>query len=318
MSALTGVEKQRTAKKEAVELMDELIATTNAAIKLISTDDDALAVVSQLKQQQNRLGSEMAEADKHVKISQSEVSASAKQLQSAATAVTEMQKTLDAQLATLQTQQQQLATEQLALVTTREKQAEAHKKLSSVLVHEFVVSDLKPLTPEQLANTVMESLGVTETFRVQVEAEVAKANPLTDVDKQDAAKIATRQREVSEKVQAKLASLENEFINLYAAGAGQVQTDFFATIDQALYFTNGSRIKGWVNSNSYLAGRLIKTESTAEISEQLYISLLNRHPTAQETKQVSDYLTARTDQKAETVREMIWALLASTEFRFNH
>ncbi|MFP6587852.1 MAG: hypothetical protein VB814_09410, partial [Pirellulaceae bacterium] len=318
MSALTGVEKQRTSKKEAVELMDELIATTNAAIKLISTDDDALAVVSQLKQQQSRLGSEMAEADKHVKISQSEVSASAKQLQSAATAVAETQKTLDAQLATLQTQQQQLATEQLALVTTREKQAEAHEKLSSVLVHEFVVSDLKPLTPEQLANTVMESLGVTETFRVQVEAEVAKANPLTDVDKQDAAKIATRQREVSEKVQAKLASLENEFIKLYAAGAGQVQTDFFATIDQALYFTNGSRIKGWVNSNSYLAGRLIKTESAAEISEQLYISLLNRHPTAQETKQVSDYLTARTDQKAETVREMIWALLASTEFRFNH
>jgi len=318
MSALTGVEKQRVSKKEAVELLDELIVTTNAAIKLISTDDDALAVVSQLKQQQSRLGSEMAEADQHVKISQSEVSASAKKLESAAIAVTEVQKTLDAQLATLQTQQQQLATEQLALVTTREKQAEAHEKLSSVLVHEFVVSDLKPLTPEQLANTVMESLGVTETFRVQVEAEVAKANPLTDVDKQDAAKIATRQREVSEKVQVKLASLENEFIKLYAAGAGQVQTDFFATIDQALYFTNGSRIKGWVNSNSYLAGRLIKTESASEISEQLYISLLNRRPTAQETKQVSDYLTARTDQKAETVREMIWALLASTEFRFNH
>jgi hypothetical protein len=187
-----------------------------------------------------------------------------------------------------------------------------------VLVYEFVVSDLKPLTPEQLANTVLESLGVTETFRVQVEAELAKTNPLTDADKQDAARMATRQREVSEKVQAKIVSLENEFIKLYAAGAGQVQTDFFATIDQALYFTNGSRIKGWVNSNSYLTGRLLKTESAPEIAEQLYISLLNRRPTAQETKQVSDYLTARTDQKAETVREMIWALLASTEFRFNH
>jgi hypothetical protein len=63
---------------------------------------------------------------------------------------------------------------------------------------------------------------------------------------------------------------------------------------------------------------LLKTESAPEIAEQLYISLLNRRPTVQETKQVSDYLTARTDQKAETVREMIWALLASTEFRFNH
>ncbi|MBC8437433.1 MAG: hypothetical protein H8D86_01110, partial [Planctomycetes bacterium] len=153
---------------------------------------------------------------------------------------------------------------------------------------------------------------------VQVTAEVDKANPLTDADKQDAVKMATRQREVSEKVQLKVASLENEFIKLYAAGAGQVQTDFFATIDQALYFTNGSRIKGWVNSNSYLSGRLIKTESASEIAEQLYISLLNRRPSVQEAKQVSEYLTARTDQKAETVREMIWALLASTEFRFNH
>ncbi|MBT3889453.1 MAG: DUF1553 domain-containing protein, partial [Planctomycetaceae bacterium] len=317
-SALTGVEKQRASKQVAVELMDELIVTTNAAIKSISTDDDALAVVSLLKQQQSRLGSEMVEVDKDVKIVQTEVSAKAKQLQSAVTAVTEMQKVLDAKLATMQTQQQQLATAQPALVTSLEKQAEAHEKLSRVLVYEFVVSDLKPLTPEQLANTVLESLGVTETFRVQVEAELAKTNPLTDADKQDAARMATRQREVSEKVQAKIVSLENEFIKLYAAGAGQVQTDFFATIDQALYFTNGSRIKGWVNSNSYLTGRLLKTESAPEIAEQLYISLLNRRPTAQETKQVSDYLTARTDQKAETVREMIWALLASTEFRFNH
>ncbi|MCS5630095.1 MAG: hypothetical protein NZ744_04640, partial [Pirellulaceae bacterium] len=281
-------------------------------------DDDAVAVVSQLNQQKSRLGSEMAEVDKQVISSQAEVAAKEKQLQSAVTAVTEKQKTLDAKLAILQTQQQQLATEQSALAITRENQAESHEKLSSVLVYEFVVSDLKPLTPEQLANTVMESLGVTETFRVQVEAEVAKANPLTDADKQDAAKMATRQREVSEKVQVKIASLENEFIKLYAAGAGQVQTDFFATIDQALYFTNGSRIKGWVNSNSYLSGRLIKTESASEIAEQLYISLLSRRPTAQEAKQVSEYLTARTDQKAETVREMIWALLASTEFRFNH
>jgi hypothetical protein len=325
MRALTGVEKQRASKKEAIELMDKLITTTNAAIKSIPTDDDALAVVSQLKQQQSRLGSQMAEVDKNVKIAQTEVSVKAKQLQSAVTAVTEMQKTLDAKLTTLQTQQQQLATEQPVLVNTREKQAEAQEKLSSVLVYEFVVSDLKPLTPEQLANAIMESLGVTETFRVQVDAEVAKANPLTDMDKQDAVKLATRQREVSEKVQAKITSLENEFIKLYAAGAGQVQTDFFATIDQALYFTNGGRIKVWVNSNSYLAessgslgGRLIKTESALEIAEQLYISLLNRRPTAQETKQVNEYLTARADQKAEIVREMIWALLASTEFRFNH
>ena len=318
ISVLTGVEEQRTSKKEAVELMDELIASAKAAIKLIPMDDDAVAVVSQLNQQKSRLGSEMAEVDKQVTSSQADVAAKQKQLQSATIAVTEKQKVLDAKLAILQTQQQQLAIEQSTLTSTREKQAEAQEKLSSVLVYEFVVSDLKPLTPEQLANTVMESLGVTETFRVQVAAEVDKANPLTDADKQDAVKMATRQREVSEKVQLKVASLENEFIKLYAAGAGQVQTDFFATIDQALYFTNGSRIKGWVNSNSYLSGRLIKTESASEIAEQLYISLLNRRPSVQEAKQVSEYLTARTDQKAETVREMIWALLASTEFRFNH
>ena len=317
-NALLVVEKQYAAKKEAIELMEELLVTTNTAIQSISSDEDALSVVRQLKQQQSRLGSEVAEADEQVRVSQNEVSAGASQLQSAATAVAEMQKMLDTKLVALHTQQQQLAMKQPVLMATREKQMEAHGKLSSVLVYEFVVSDLKPLTPEQLANTVMESLGVTETFRVQAEAEVDKANLLTDEDQQDAAKMVTRQREVSEKVQAKIASLENEFIKLYAAGAGQVQTDFFATIDQALYFTNGSRIKGWVNSNSYLSGRLIKTESASEIAEQLYISLLNRRPTEQEAKQVSEYLTARTDEKAETVREMIWALLASTEFRFNH
>ena len=107
-NALLVVEKQYAAKKEAIELMEELLVTTNTAIQSISSDEDALSVVRQLKQQQSRLGSEVAEADEQVRVSQNEVSAGASQLQSAATAVAEMQKMLDTKLVALHTQQQQL------------------------------------------------------------------------------------------------------------------------------------------------------------------------------------------------------------------
>ena len=215
-------------------------------------------------------------------------------------------------------QQQTLSTVSKTAVDLGSQYDESTEKLSRHLVNQFVVSDLRALSPEQLANAMMESMGVTEVYRRSAIAELDKAKPLSDADKKDRAKVIEREREISDGVEAKIAPIRNEFVSLYGAGAGQVQTDFFSTIDQALYITNGSRLTGWLGSNSYLVGHLVKLEDSAQIAEDLYISVLSRKPGPAELQRVQEFLSDVGDQKQQAIQDMVWALLASAEFRFNH
>ena len=53
------------------------------------------------------------------------------------------------------------------------------------------------------------------------------------------------------------------------------------------------------------------------VAEELFLSVLSRRPTAEEKKDVADALRSATDRGA-VLRELVWALVASAEFRFNH
>ena len=47
-------------------------------------------------------------------------------------------------------------------------------------------------------------------------------------------------------------------------------------------------------------------------------SIYGRAITDGETKALTAYLAARADRPAEAYRQLLWALIASPEFRFNH
>jgi len=51
--------------------------------------------------------------------------------------------------------------------------------------------------------------------------------------------------------------------------------------------------------------------------ERMYLSVLTRRPTSEETAQLTEFVTAG---KGEPLRwqEVVWALMSSSEFRFNH
>jgi hypothetical protein len=109
------------------------------------------------------------------------------------------------------------------------------------------------------------------------------------------------------------------FVNLFAASAGQPQDQFFATADQALFFDNGSFPGGWLNPGSgNLAERLVNTADPKQLAEELYLSVLTRRPTPDEATEVETYLAPRTADRPAAIKELTWALLTSSEFRFNH
>ena len=87
-------------------------------------------------------------------------------------------------------------------------------------------------------------------------------------------------------------------MQLFGAGAGQPQSDFFATVDQALFLANGGVVKGWLApSGENLSARWLKLEDPKPLAEELYMSVLGRKPAEAETAEVAKYLAARPTDK---------------------
>ena len=102
------------------------------------------------------------------------------------------------------------------------------------------------------------------------------------------------------------------------AGQGGQKTGFEATADQALFLINGPNVEKWLKpQDQTLTGRLQKLDSPTVLAEELYVSVLSRLPSEDETTAVTSYLESVSDRTT-AIREMTWALLSSAEFRFNH
>lgn len=67
-----------------------------------------------------------------------------------------------------------------------------------------------------------------------------------------------------------------------------------------------------------LVGQLAKAKDGAEVARLAYLAVLSRLPSDDEVADVVKYLAAPGVTREELGRDVIWALLAGTEFRFNH
>jgi hypothetical protein len=91
------------------------------------------------------------------------------------------------------------------------------------------------------------------------------------------------------------------------------------TVKAALFFMNDAMVLGWLKPDGEnLTGRLLKQTDAASLADELYLSVLSRPPSDEETKGVADFLAARADRHEKAVTSLIWSLLASNEFGVNH
>ena len=134
------------------------------------------------------------------------------------------------------------------------------------------------------------------------------------------AEVADRSRLLAELVEKKvfndLRASVGQFVVLYGGPPGQ---DFQATLNQALFVANAAPFQTLVQpAGSNLTARLNKTKLPEEVADEMYLATLTRFPSKEEQAEVAAYLKDRTGDRAVAIAEMIWALLASNEFRFNH
>jgi hypothetical protein len=126
-------------------------------------------------------------------------------------------------------------------------------------------------------------------------------------------KLGSRMEEAA--VNAKLKEYSGAFITQFSRAPGQSQDGFDASVHQALFLSNGQPVLSWIDG---LAGRLAAIAEPGQLIDELYLCLLTRHPADDERDEDLRYLASQPTTKARAISELAWALLTSTEFRFNH
>jgi hypothetical protein len=98
------------------------------------------------------------------------------------------------------------------------------------------------------------------------------------------------------------------------------QSDFQPSVQQALTMMNGKFVKEATSSaRSATVTAVIDGKRGGPLArriEELYLAVLSRKPRPNETKRLLEHAAGRDSKQA--LRDVLWALLNSTEFILNH
>ncbi len=197
---------------------------------------------------------------------------------------------------------------ELALTRTYQRSSQPPPDHTDAAAAAYAVGLLKPLSPEQLAWSLMEVTGVVERTLEAKIAAALKKDGTTATDNP-----VWREQALADALKSSL----DQFATRFAHQGGQ-KTGFQSNAEQALFLINGPLVQGWLTpQNGNLTARLNAIDDPGQLADELYMSVMNRPPTADEASEVAEYLSA-VEPRDEAIQEIIWALLSSAEFRFNH
>ena len=318
-NAMNVANAEHTRRNDLASAITATLGSAEAALQKAGDDATLAEVVTKLKERATVAQTAVGESQSQVNIAATAMGTANELLAAAQKSVSES--------GTENARRQQTVietTNALSVANTdlASRKSEMDASVSAVkdrLVSDFTAASLKPLSPEQLCWSVFRVTGVYDRYWQAEVAELDKSSPLTDDQKQDAAVLAARRIELEQKTCDKLKSNVATFVTFYGAAAGQPQGDFFSTADQALFTANAGSINGWVApASDNVTERMIKQTDLRVAAEEMYLAILTRMPTEDEVMEVTTYLNSRAADKNVAAQELVWAVLNSAEFRFNH
>ena len=299
---------------EALRLIREVTSEANkeADTRLTEIDSSLRSVAGRVSVEMSKTQTAMSDASTQMaSINQriSELSAAVKLAEQKAAVARKQAADAREKVGQLRNQLEELTTQLDDATASVEKAATAN----------FQRATVESLTPEQLAWSILYCSGQADRQVTSELAQLNKKQPLNDEQKKDPKQIAARQMAADAAARETLEKSVATFVTLFGLEPGQPQDSFFATVDQALFFANGSQIRGWLTPvGDNLTGRMLNTESAEELANDLYLSTLVRMPSPDEVRDVEEYLAARGENKRDAVQELAWALITSAEFRFQY
>jgi hypothetical protein len=117
--------------------------------------------------------------------------------------------------------------------------------------------------------------------------------------------------------------LESQFMDAFgrpnSSAECPCERDAKPSVVQALHLMNSARLQEHLSDDQGRAARLAKTEMPKEqIVEELYLACFSRLPTAMETGLALKAFDTEGASRQTAIEDMLWSLLNSAEFVFNH
>jgi hypothetical protein len=173
------------------------------------------------------------------------------------------------------------------------REAEGEKKTADQLRPElFAVAVPRPLTPRQMSLSLR----------------IAGLNPTK-----------TLGLEESENWTPRREQLERQADGL-ARQLTLPEDNFQVPVTESLWFSNHPSIDGDFlgTGNDRLIGHLKEIASPDEVAKMAVRTVLSRDPVDEELRSIATYLSSRSDRTEQALKQVVWALMGSPEFRFNH
>lgn len=191
------------------------------------------------------------------------------------------------------------------LVSTRAYQ------LSSLWPHDshipdashFAVAQLRPLSRRQLSFSLLLATGRGElTEPDDIESRVERYVSVRGIER-------VRQYLTVEKQAASLATA------LDARTA-----DFTSSAGEALFMSNNQALQTLLQADGEesLAWQLGQMKETRPLVQKAIRKVLSRDPTDEELRRMTEWFNQQTDDRAKAASQLLWVLVTSAEFRFNH
>jgi hypothetical protein len=169
---------------------------------------------------------------------------------------------------------------------------------------------MRPMSPEQLFDSIVVATGVDEAAEQRVKTLRGKGKT-------------AKQERAMEKMGEQLAQgygkLRNlalrKFINTFEDDESDEEIQFEGTIPQALLMMNSKLITEAIG-RGYTLQKLVNSTSGDAI-DWIYLSVLSRKPTGEERNKMSSYIS-KNGEKKETFEDLIWTLVNCAEFSTIH
>ncbi len=208
-----------------------------------------------------------------------------------------------------------------------EGNAPSHPELLKVLADELTEHnfDVKWFIREIVSSKAYQ---LSSTGSVEAELplwfERARVRPLSAEELVDSWRVVTQYANVDSKLKAALDKGDRFYpiASGYQLGFFGAPTDgvgnFVGGIHEHLFLSNGGLSKLLSTSDGGTVKQLAEAkESWPQKVETLYLTVLSRRPSDEEKEHFVTYLNEK-ERPHDRVKEAIWALMTSSEFRFNH
>ncbi|MBW3538659.1 MAG: DUF1549 domain-containing protein, partial [Planctomycetes bacterium] len=241
LEASTTAVQQTTAKlaaeREAAGALAAASSATASALEKLSGEAELKQAATILEARAASVGASAAELEKALATHQAQV----REAQTQRDAVQAAFEKLTAQVEPLKAQVERARAQHASLQQrTGDARAAADKAWEELAEHwtgRAAVAPLRALTPEQLAWSTLQATGLVERQRAASTAELDKKDPKAkEAAESDPAVRAARDAVIERAVYDKLKANVALFTSLFGGAAGEPQNQFYATVDQALFF----------------------------------------------------------------------------------